>query len=95
MRRRLELFAAVLAVAGATLATQQAFSVPGDLLPAGLYLAIAGGVLLVVARGRAGRSGVTLPARIVTIVAVGIAVGWGLLAVQLCGVTVLAFNCQA
>ena len=95
MRRHLELLAATLAVAGAVLATQQALSVPGDLLPAGLYLAIAGAALLVVASRRSDRSGVTMPARIVTVVAVGVAISWGLLAVALCGPTVLAFDCRA
>jgi hypothetical protein len=95
MRRRLEVIAAVLAVGGAALAVQQAFSVPGDLLPAGVYLAIAGAVLLVVASGRPDRSRLTWGARIVTGLAVGVAVSFGLLAVHLCGPTVLLFDCRA
>ena len=95
MRQRLEILAAILAVGGAVFALQQATSVPGDLLPAGVYLSIAGAVVLVVASLRPGRSAVTRPARIVTIVALVVALALGLLAVHLCGLTVLAFDCRA
>ena len=95
MRRRLEVLAAIMAAAGAALTVQQAFSVPGNLLPAGVYLAIAGAVLLLAANRRPDKSSATWPARIVTAVAVVIAVGWGLLAVHLCGPTVLLFDCRA
>lgn len=95
MRRGLEVIAAVLALGGAALAVQQAFSVPGDLLPAGVYLAVAGAALLVGASRRPERSSVTRAARVVTVVALGVALSFGLLAVHLCGPTVLAFDCRA
>lgn len=95
MRPRLEVLAAVLAVGGAALAVQQAFSVPGDLLPAGLYLSILGAALLVIAGGRSRSSRITRLARVVTALAVVVAISFGLLAVHLCGPTVLLFDCRA
>jgi hypothetical protein len=95
MRQRLEILAAILAVSGAAFAVQQATSTPGSLLPAGVYLSISGAVILVVASRRPGASSVTLPARIVTVLAVLVSVALGLLAVHLCGPTVLAFDCRA
>lgn len=95
MRQRLEILAAILAAGGAALALQQAMSVPGTLLPAGLYLTLAGAIILVVASLRPGKTKATWPARIVTIASVVIAVGIGLLAVAMCGPTVLVFDCRA
>jgi hypothetical protein len=95
MRQRLEVIAAILAAGGAAFAVQQAFSVPGTWLAAGIYVAVAGGVLLLVASRQLGSSRATWPARIVTIIALVIAVSFGALAVHLCGPTVLAFDCRA
>jgi hypothetical protein len=95
MRHRTEILAAILAVSGAAFAVQQAASTPGSLLPAGVYLSIAGAVIAIMASRQPGASSVTWPARIVTVLAVLVSVGLGLLAVHLCGVTVLAFDCRA
>jgi hypothetical protein len=95
MRQRLEILAAVLAVGGAAFALQQAMTTGGDLLPAGVYLSIAGAIVLIVASTRPGRSAVTWPARIVTVLALFPVLALGLLAVGLCGPTVLLFDCQA
>jgi len=95
MRQPLEVIAAILAAGGAAFAVQQAFTVPGTWLAAGIYVAVAGGALLLVASRRLGSSRVTVPARIVTVVALVIAVSFGALAVHLCGPTVLAFDCRA
>jgi hypothetical protein len=95
MRGRLEVLAAILAVSGAAFALQQATSTPGSLLPAGVYLSIAGAVVLVVASRQPGASPVTRPARIVTVLAVVLSIALGLLAVHLCGPTVLVFDCRA
>jgi hypothetical protein len=95
MRQRLEVLAAILSVGGAAFALQQATSTHGDLLPAGLYLSIAGAVVLVIASLQPGRSAVTWPARILTILGLVVALGLGFLAVVICGPTVLLFNCKA
>jgi hypothetical protein len=95
MRQRLEILAAILAVSGAAFAVQQATSTPGSWLPAGVYLSIVGVLVLVVASRQSGASSVTWPARIVTVLAVGVSLALGLLAVYLCGVSVLAFDCRA
>jgi hypothetical protein len=95
MRQRLEILAAILAVSGAAFAVQQATSTTGSLLLAGVYLSIAGVVIFVVASRQQGASSVTWPARILTVLAVLVSVSLGLLAVHLCGPTVLAFDCRA
>ena len=61
MRQRLEVIAAILAAGGAAFAVQQAFSVPGTWLAAGIYVAVAGGVLLLVASRQLGSSRATWP----------------------------------
>ena len=94
MRRRLEVLGAVVAVVGAAPRFSRRFR-SRRLLLAGVYLAIAGAVLLVVASGRPDRSSVTRGARIVTVVAVGVALSFGLLAVHPCGPSVLMFDCRA
>lgn len=95
MRQRLEILAAILSVGGAAFALQQAMSTPGSLLPAGVYISIAGAVVLIIASLRPGRSAVTWPARILTVLGLLVALALGLLSVALCGPTVLLFNCQA
>jgi hypothetical protein len=95
MRHRLEILAAILAASGAAFALQQATSTPGSLLPAGLYLSIAGAVVLVMASRQPGASSASWPVRIVTVVAVIVSLSLGLLAVHLCGPMVLAFDCRA
>jgi drug/metabolite transporter (DMT)-like permease len=95
MRQRLEILAAILAVAGAAFALQQGSSTDGSRLPAGVYLSIVGAVILVLASRPPGATSVTWPARIVTVLAVTVSLALGLLAVHLCGPTVLAFDCQA
>ena len=95
MRKRLEIIAAILAIGGLAFAWQQASTTSGRFLAAGVYLSIAGGVLLVVASRRPRASAVTWPARIATVVSLLLALALGLFAVGLCGPTVLAFDCQA
>ncbi|MFL5724744.1 MAG: hypothetical protein ACJ77F_00200 [Chloroflexota bacterium] len=95
MRKRLEIIAAILAVGGFLFAIQQAMTTSGALMPAGVYAAMAGGLVLVVASRRPGASAVTWPARIATIVPLVMALGLALFAVGLCGPTLLVFDCQA
>jgi len=95
MRQRLEILAAILAVSGAAFALQQATSTPGSLLPAGVYVSIAGAVALVVASRQPHSPSAIWPVRVVTVVAVIVSLSLGLLAVHLCGPTVLAFDCRA
>ena len=95
MRKRLEIIAAILAIGGLAFAWQQASTTSGRFLAAGIYLSIAGGVVLAVASRRPGASAVTWPARIATVVPLVLVLALGLLAVGLCGPTVLAFDCQA
>ena len=95
MRQRLEVLGAILAAGGAIFAVQQAMSVPGEWLPAGLYLTLAGVVVMVFASRRPGASRVTRPAWLVTAIATVVAVAIGLLAVAMCGATVLLFDCRA
>ena len=96
MRRRLELIGGVLAAAGALFVVQQAASTHGDLLAAGIYLAIAGVIIVIGAsRGPDGPSRITWPSRIVAGVSAVVALGYGLLAAVICGWTVVLFDCQA
>ena len=95
MRKRLEIIAAILAIGGLAFAWQQASTTSGRFMAAGISIAIAGGVVLVVASRRPGASAVTWPARIATVVPLLLVLALGLLAVGLCGPTVLAFDCQA
>jgi hypothetical protein len=70
-------------------------STPGSLLPVGVYVSIAGAILLVIASLQPGRSAVTWPARILTVLGLLVALALALLAVALCGQTVLVFDCRA
>ena len=95
MRKRLEIIAAILAIGGLAFAWQQASTTSGRFLEAGVYISIAGGVLLAVASRGPGASAVTWPARVATVVPLLLGLALGLFAVGLCGPTVLAFDCQA
>jgi hypothetical protein len=94
-RQRIEIVAMALAAGGAAFALQQATSVPGTWLMAGVYVAIAGLLVLLIGSRAGPRSNVTLPARVVVGVSLVIALGLAGLAVLLCGPTVLAFDCRA
>ena len=94
-RQRFEIGATALAAVGAAFALQQATSVPGTWLMAGVYVTIAGLLVLLMATRIGTRTNVTLLARLIVGVSLVVALGLAGLAVLLCGPTVLAFDCRA
>ena len=94
-REQLEILAVVLAVGGAAFAIQQATSVPGTWLMMGVYVAITGLVVLVVAQRRGDRTRISMPVRVVVGASLVVALGLGALAIGLCGPTMLVNDCRA
>ena len=94
-REQLEILAVVLAVGGAAFALQQAMSVPGTWLMMGVYVAITGLVVLVVAQRRGDRTRISMPVRLVVGASLVLALGLGALAIGLCGPTMLVNDCRA
>ena len=94
-REQLEILAVVLAVGGTAFALQQAMSVPGTWLMMGVYVAIAGLVLLVVASRGGERTRISMPVRVVVGASLVVALGLGALAIGLCGPTMLVNDCRA
>jgi hypothetical protein len=94
-RQRIEILAVVLAAGGAAFALQQATSVPGTWLMMGVYIAIAGLIVLVIGARRGDRTAITLPARVVVGASMVVALGLAVLGIVLCGPTLLINDCRA
>jgi len=94
-RQQFEMLAVVLAAGGAAFALQQATSVPGTWLMMGVYIAIAGLLVLVIGTRRGDRTAITLPARVVVGASIVVALGLAALGIVLCGPTLLINDCRA
>jgi len=94
-RQQFEMLAVVLAAGGAAFALQQATSVPGTWLMMGVYVAMAGLLVLVIGARRGDRTAITLPARVVVGASIVVALGLAALGLVLCGPTLLINDCRA